>query len=249
MSVKTDSQSDRSDRSQAFFNARWQLYQKILSNNYMGHREIYDVLHALLIDRFQYPFKMLDLGCGDAGFMARSLLETPIRAYTGIDLSEVALEIARKNLVSIAESTILIQGDFAECLPELAIDPSHTFDIIFASFSLHHLTREQKEMTLDRISHLLSSDGIFVLVDIVCLAEENRELYLDRYIENVRRDWSLLEAGEMEIVEDHMRSSDFPETQETWLQLAQRQGLSQLKCLYRDPLDTTQILCFSRSVG
>lgn len=53
-------------RSNELFNNQWILYQKILNNNYMGHQEIYDILHEFLLSNFQKPFKMLELGCGDA---------------------------------------------------------------------------------------------------------------------------------------------------------------------------------------
>lgn len=61
-------------RSNELFNNQWILYQKILNNNYMGHQEIYDILHEFLLSNFQKPFKMLELGCGDATFTAKALL-------------------------------------------------------------------------------------------------------------------------------------------------------------------------------
>ena len=66
----------------------------------MGHREIYGVLHELLVSYFQKPFKMLDLGCGDASFTAQVLLDTNIVSYQGVDLSI---------------GTALNQLDFTEC--------------------------------------------------------------------------------------------------------------------------------------
>jgi SAM-dependent methyltransferase len=244
MSVKTDLQNNLSAQNQAFFNAQWQLYQKIISHNYMGHREIYGVLHDWLIDRFSTPFRMLDLGCGDACFIAQALWETTLAAYTGIDLSEVALEIALENFDPISASVLLIEDDFSECLPKLAMEQADRFDIVFTSFALHHLSLEQKDTIVGQIASLLASDGIFVLIDAIRSPEETRELYVERYLDNVRRDWSLLASPDVAMVEKHMRSSDFPETQETWRELAQKHGLTRFECLYRDPLDTTQILCF-----
>ncbi|HIK32794.1 MAG TPA: hypothetical protein IGS17_11325 [Oscillatoriales cyanobacterium M59_W2019_021] len=49
-----------------------------------------------------------------------------------------------------------------------------------------------------------------ILIDAIRSSGENRESYIDRYLDNVRRDWSLLEAREVTMVEDRMRSSDFP---------------------------------------
>ncbi|MDF5731527.1 MAG: class I SAM-dependent methyltransferase [Rhizonema sp. PD38] len=74
-----------------FFNEQWKVYQKVLNNNYIGHREVYCILHEILVGYFQKPFKMLDLGCGDASFTAQALLNTNIVSYEGIDLSTPAL--------------------------------------------------------------------------------------------------------------------------------------------------------------
>ncbi len=71
--------------SNEFFNHQWQLYQKILNNNYMGHREIYRILHEFLARYSPKPFKMIDLGCGDASFVAQALMNTTITFYQGID--------------------------------------------------------------------------------------------------------------------------------------------------------------------
>lgn len=37
------------------FNNHWKLYQKVLSNNYMRHREFYGILHEFLVSYFQNP--------------------------------------------------------------------------------------------------------------------------------------------------------------------------------------------------
>ena len=72
-----------STQSNEFFNQQWSIYQKILSNNYMSHRECYALLHRFLVGYFHKPYSLLDLGCGDASFTVRSLLDTPIVAYKG----------------------------------------------------------------------------------------------------------------------------------------------------------------------
>ena len=91
-------ESGSSKQSNEFFDNQWSIYQKILNNNYMSHRECYDRLHRFLIDHFRKPYSLLDLGCGDASFTARSLSHTLIASYIGIDLSEAALEIAQNNM-------------------------------------------------------------------------------------------------------------------------------------------------------
>ncbi|MBW4636573.1 MAG: class I SAM-dependent methyltransferase [Iphinoe sp. HA4291-MV1] len=92
---KLETSREPFDYPNEFFNTQWKLYQKILSNNYMKHREIYGVLHKFLVSYFQKPFSLLDLGCGDASFAVQALLNTTITFYTGIDLSKSDLETGR----------------------------------------------------------------------------------------------------------------------------------------------------------
>ncbi len=232
------------DSKNKFFNEQWSLYQKVLNNNYMGHQEIYDLLHEFVVNQYPQPFRMLDLGCGDASFTAGALLDTTVNFYLGIDLSEAALEIARENMAQLKGEKIFIQGELGEMTLQLGQNPDKSFDVILASFALHHLTLEEKEGLISQLPHLLKADGVFLLIDIVRPLEESREAFLRRYLENIRQDWSLLTPQEYFGVEEHMTTRDFPETQETLSALARKHGFTRIDCLYRDPLDTTQFLCF-----
>ncbi|RUS97073.1 hypothetical protein DSM107010_70170 [Chroococcidiopsis cubana SAG 39.79] len=58
-----------------------------MQNNYIKHREFYNVLHEFLVHRVQKLFRLLDLGCGDASIIVSALLGTSIQAYYGIDIS------------------------------------------------------------------------------------------------------------------------------------------------------------------
>ncbi|WP_026102733.1 class I SAM-dependent methyltransferase [Pleurocapsa sp. PCC 7319] len=228
------------------FDEQWITYQKLLDNNYMGHQEIYRIVHQFLGDRYNKPFNLLDLGCGDASFAAKALLNTPINFYLGIDLSESALEIARDNMAKLPGKKRFSQGNLFESIFQLEQSQDNSFDVILASFSLHHLTLSQKERFIAQLPHLLKTDGIFLLIDIVRLPEENREEYIKRYLNNVRQDWTLLTTQEFLRIEKHIKSSDFPETQETLYSFARKYGFARIDRLYQDPLETTQCLCFYR---
>ena len=237
--------SDRpSLHSNELFEKQWQLYQKVLKNNYMGHRELYDVLQGFLADRFQNPFSFLDLGCGDATFAVRALANTPVALYQGIDLSAAALEFARENVAALSCSSSFMEGNFFTVVPDLVRNSATRFDAILASFALHHLSREEKEQTIAELHHLLEPDGVFLLADVVRPQGETRDDYLHRYLSNMRRDWQEISPEEYASMEEHLLSRDFPETEETLLGFAHRNGFSNVINLYRDSLDTTQLLCF-----
>jgi SAM-dependent methyltransferase len=227
-----------------FFNNRGDVYEKVLTNNYMKHREIYAILHKFLVSYFQEPFKMLDLGCGDATFIAQSLSNTNINFYHGIDLAEASLKIASNNMAFIPGEKIFSHGDIVTLVSELEQNQRDRFDVILASFALHHLTTEQKDCITGQISQLLKVNGVFILIDIIRREQENREAYIKRYLNNVYQDWKLLSDQEIAMVETHISTSDFPETQKTWQLITQKHGFVRAECLAQDPLDTTQLLCF-----
>ncbi|NER49614.1 MAG: methyltransferase domain-containing protein [Symploca sp. SIO1B1] len=233
-----------SSYSNELFNEQWQLYQKILLNSYMKHQEIYGILHQWLVNNFQKPFSMLELGCGDASFTAQALSNTTIASYQGIDLSEAALLIAQSNMEPLPCRATFTQGELSEYVVELVQKQQENFDLILSSFALHHLSFEQKDFVMGKLLHLLKNGGIFLLIDVFRSENEKREDYLKRYLEDVHKNWSQLTHQEYSLVEEHIRKSDFPETQSIFYSLATKHGFTRKECLYHDTLDTTQMLCF-----
>ena len=222
----------------------WSLYQKILNNNYMEHREIYDVLHKFLISYFSEPFTLIDLGCGDASFVAKALQNTAINAYCGIDLSETALKIAHKNMKAVDCQQTLIQGDFSKLISALASNQKHSHHLALASFALHHLTFKQKKELFGRLNRLLLPGGVFILIDITLRVDENRDNYLKRYLNRVEREWSQLMPEEIATIAKHMLENDFPETQSSLQLLAEQNNFQSAKCLYQNPSQTAEVWCF-----
>lgn len=55
---------------QAIFQTQWQTCRKVIERNYMFHREVYGLLHKILITEAPKPFRFLDIACGD-GMAAR----------------------------------------------------------------------------------------------------------------------------------------------------------------------------------
>jgi len=239
-------EEEEKSTNQELFNQQLNIYQKVLHGNYMGHCEIYDILHNFLVNYLQKPFKMLDLGCGDACFIAQALANTNIASYTGIDLSEIALEIAQSNMAIIPCEKHFQQGDFSELTDEFLQQKEGSFNVIMASFALHHLLLPKKDVIFREIAKLLSADGIFVLIDVIRKESEERETYIERYLDDVKKRWSMLSPQEYLIVKNHISSSDFPETPQTLYELGIKHNFNRSECLYRDSLETTQLLCFYR---
>lgn len=225
------------------FNNQWEVYEKILNNNYMEHRQFGESLNKFLASYFQRGFSMLDLGCGDASFTSTALLNTTISEYTGIDLSKSALDIARSNMAVIDCDRNFLQGNFLELIPELVLTNEDRFDVVLMSFSLHHLGIEEKEIVIHKIWDILQPNGVFILIDIVSQDNEDREAYIKRYLEGVRNNWSELAPEEYVMVEKHISTNDFPETQKTIYKLAKKHDFTQVENLWIDSANTAQSLC------
>ncbi|WP_413173326.1 class I SAM-dependent methyltransferase [Anabaena azotica] len=230
-------------QSDDYFKKNWETYQKALANNYMEHQEIYGVLHKLLTDYLQTPFSLLELGCGDASLTVQALLNTTVASYTGIDLSAAALEIAQHNMAQIKCEQTFIEDDISKVVEELTQNRKQSFDVVMTSFVLHHLNLSQKDKVIEQVSHLLKPKGVFVLIDIVCKEEEDREHFVNRYLENMRQNWTALSSQDMSIMENHISTFDFPETQTTLYQLAQKHNFVHCECLYQDTPEAAQFLC------
>ena len=73
-------------------------YRKVEAANYMAHREVYALLHDVLVSEAPDAFVFADLGCGTATGSAGALAGTQIGRYVGVDISEPSLVVARKAL-------------------------------------------------------------------------------------------------------------------------------------------------------
>jgi SAM-dependent methyltransferase len=96
---------------------------------------------------------VLDLGCG-CGVPADQLLAKRFRV-TGVDLSDVQIERARK---AVPGATFR-QGDLASVEFEAA-----TFDAVVALYSLIHVPVEEQRLLLPRIHRWLRPGGWFLFV-------------------------------------------------------------------------------------
>ncbi len=125
----------------AFFTHTWSVYDLITEHNYMSHREIYaKVCDLLQLRRTSGQYRLLDLGCGNARFLAPCLERFTPSCYQGIDLSDSALDEARTYLAKLPCPVELTHRDLLEAMETT----NGEWDVIFTGFALHHLTAEEK---------------------------------------------------------------------------------------------------------
>lgn len=219
----------------------WQVYEKLLIHDYMDHRAFFARLQAEVVRRFQRPVAILDLGCGDLTPILPMLEALPVRRYVGVDESDVALAIAARRLDGLGLPGELIEGDLLASLEEI----SGPFDLILASFALHHLSDPaDKLLTLERAARLLAGNGFFAMIDVFSGEAEPREVYLQRWIANAERRYQALQPAEKELLFDHVRARDFPLSLDGWRAVGRKAGLHHFEVLLKDGDGLNRLVTF-----
>lgn len=225
--------SDKQQTATEFFDS-WATYQKIISNNYMKHHELFiqfgKLLNSLLEP--QQSLKLLDLGCGDAFYVAKTLSAVPKIKYFGIDSSEQALNAAKKNLIDnqISQAS-LICGDLATILDEMALT-SQKFDIILSSFCLHHYQESEKLIIYQKIKKVLAENGSFIMIDLFREETQSRHDYLSTTMEKFYSNLPELTQVEITNLRVHVESSDYPHTHSETQEIILSLGFSDVECCF-----------------
>ena len=212
-----------SAESTTFFSRNWSLYDLITKHNYMYHREIYAGIADLLKRRKnQNQYQLLDLGCGNARFLAPCLMQSPPARYEGVDLSEAALEEARGYLAKLPCPVVLRHGE----LLEAAESTDNQWDVIFTGFALHHLTSEEKMRFFQVAGRCLTKSGWLLMVDVVRDENQSREDYMEGYLRLMREHWTQIPPDQLEAACEHVAANDYPESLSTLQKMAKAAGLS-----------------------
>ncbi len=213
------------------FRRHWDVYRKVLEHDYMSHKAVYGRLRDILNTEIGPSFSFADLACGDAYWSSRCLSETEIGEYTGIDLSEWALELAKKELERIPVEPNLVTGNFEEFDKYMDSPP----DVVWVGLSVHHLVTDEKGRFMKKVRGTLPKDGVFMIYEPTLTEGEDRTAYFDRFSEVVRRTWTGLTPEELDIVFDHVKKSDLPEQPSDWISLGRQAGFSTAEEVYTDP--------------
>ena len=185
------------------------VYSKIVSQNYMHHVEIFGELKLFLKKEFgNKPFKLLELGCGNAFFISQVLKDTNIELYTAYDLSGDLINEAKKNMNLVNCQKDFIVADLSKEF--LNKDIKEKYDVIWSSFMLHHLTLSDKERFFKKCLDGLNNNSYFIFVDVVN-DYNSREEFLTYWKDRVETHWTILNNQDKEYVYDHVFNYDFPE--------------------------------------
>lgn len=210
------------------FQKSWSIYDALSEKNYMHHREIYARVEEWLARRGAEPYSILDLGCGNARFLAPCLKKHTPGMYVGVDLSAAALEEAKEHLEGLLH-VALRQEEMVEALSRSKAG----YEVIFSGYAMHHLDSARKEKFFSLCSQRLVLGGGMLLVDIVREEDETREAYIGKYLDFMRRDWTEVPIDELDEACAHVQAHDFPETESTLRDMGKRAGFATMERLAR----------------
>lgn len=216
-----DSNDTYNEVIRAFFD-QWHVYDVLVKNDYMAHAGILRVLRESLSAR-EESFSVIDLGCGDASRMADTLDGLPLSAYVGVDLSSVALEMARSNADRIAANASFFEMDFLSFLDSARCEPA---DVIVIGFAAHHLNEEDKRRLLRLCSRKLREEGALYYYDVFRREGQSRDQYFEAFFSNVDDNWLALSPEGREELRNHVLNCDRPEMYSTIAGMASEAGFA-----------------------
>jgi tRNA (cmo5U34)-methyltransferase len=110
------------------------------------------------------PLRALDLGSGTGFFTDRFLRRYPRAHVWAIDAAAAMMDLAKVRLGPLAERVHFVVGDFRN-LSRL-LPAGEAFDVVFSSYALHHLGRDDKEAVIHQARERLETGGWFLNADI-----------------------------------------------------------------------------------
>jgi SAM-dependent methyltransferase len=222
------------------FSDNWNVYQKIIANNYMLHKEFSRATIEALAQA-AIPIKsVLDLGCGDAQLIAKDLATINIDSYMGYDLSEAALAQAEHFLQNLAARKTLCLGR----MENLLASSKECWDLIYSSYAIHHLSDEGKQEIMQEVYYHLNPKGLFLMIDVMRKKDQSRDAYMDYYIGGIRQNWPGLEVREHDMIANHIHEYDFPAIDTDLIDWATNIGFSVQKAPVQD--DRHQMLIMQK---
>ncbi|WP_423067926.1 class I SAM-dependent methyltransferase [Devosia sp. CN2-171] len=221
------------------FQDTWAVYRKVVDNNYLFHREAYAALRAQLTGAGVFPFRFLDIACGDATASVDALRGTQLTHYHGIDFSSHALQLAAAALGELGCSVKLEEGDFLDLVPER----KDIADIIWMGLSLHHLQQADKLNFMRDIRSALEAGGAFLIYENSLRGAEDRDSWMRRWDEQ-RPAWTAFSDAEWVTISNHVHAADYPESHETWHRLGREAGFRSSAHLLTTPTELFSLYRF-----
>jgi len=109
--------------------------------------------------------RAIDLGIGTGYFTEQFLNHFANSRVLGVDGAQAMVELAKERLRSLTSRVDFAIGDFRQ-LQQL-VPGAATVDVVFSAYTLHHLSRPDKETVVKHVVELLVPGGWFVNADLI----------------------------------------------------------------------------------
>lgn len=229
---------------------QWHIYRSIVDADWMAHREIFTAIKAWMLVRHPGPFTLIDLGCGDAGFIRKTFDETGLWAYTGVDASAAALAQARKELLGARFEVAFIQADMLASLDAIGDSGAPACDVALTNYAVHHLPAEEKRRFFQLAHAAIRPGGSLLYGDIFRRDGETRDHYVKSYLRMMRETWTGMPPESLASTIEHITQRDFPETNDAVCDMAREAGFREgSRELFRDAAGFHRLLAFPRPPG
>jgi hypothetical protein len=216
-------------------------YQKVVRHNYMAHREVYRLLHNVLVSEAPKQFVFLDIASGPATGSAQALSDTDVGGYIGLHISQPSLDVATEELKNLSCPVDLRRQNFVEAVNAWS-EPVH---VVWIGQSLHHLQGPEKQDFIRRVRGILPPDGLFLIWEPTCLEGEDREGWMQRF-QQLRPEWPMVTDDEFAAFDSHCRASDYAETATTWMEMGRTAGFGRVDELLIVPNKLARVYRYSQ---
>lgn len=223
-----------------YFDEHWKQYLDVISNNTLYHREMMTALDDFLNNHFgAQSFSFVDVGCGDSSTILSVLKDKDLAEYVGIDAAEHVLTFAEKNLEIIHCKKEFIAKNMQEAIREL----TSTYDVIFSSYAVHHLSQQEKEAFIAACHDKLNENGYFIMIDGILKPKQTRDQWLHDLGERMMRTLSLNQQQCEDRLHQHARNCDFPEEIAKFNNIAKKQGWTRFEVLFEKDIFACMVFC------
>jgi len=155
-----------------------------------------------------------------------------VTSYTGVDLSEQAMEIGEHNVRPKLAANAQLSFVVDDMLSYVRKAASASYDLVFSSIAVHHLQDNEKEQLVREVRRIIKPNGVFMLIDIFLQEDEDRDRFVKDIAAHIRGDWIKLTPEETDSLVNHMFNFDFPAKLTSYDRWAKQDSLyTDVKCL------------------